>query len=576
MRRLALLLALAITLVVPAVALAHSELIRSLPADGSTTAATPPELRLDFSQPVVLHYVTVKIVASDGSVVASTSGAGKRLVATLDQATVHVVLPTLPHGAYKVVWRAVSADDLHTIGDQLEFGVGTDVVPARARVALVPPEPTPSYLEATVRAVQFAAIALLVGLLALALLSPASVAVRQRRTAVVALAAVGAGVGLLSIQLSEIGIGVDELRRVLLDTGSGQGLLLRTALVLAAVAAVRAQQVRAALAAAIGAAAAGAVGSHAAAIGAPSEVVLAVHLAAAAVWIGLVLAMVLLVVPALRRSSERDDAIATLRRAGWIAGPAAGVIAITGIVSAGIHVATVDALLTTVYGTAILVKGLLLVAAGALALVTNRALHAARGRPLVAARSIPLEALLLVAVLLPAGIAAAGAPARGVRFADPPPPPAATQIATLNADTMIVVFRAKPNRPGTNFVAVDVLETRHPAPGPITAVTLGVNSDGRRFTPYPATHGTGTEWDVNGLALRQPGAIRLSALIVRAGQADQSVTTPWIVGGAVRDLAPVTYSRAPITATSTPVAWTLGVGGLISYALLLWRRRRPT
>jgi|SRR5215471_16164183 len=92
---------------------AHAFLQRAEPAVGSTVQTSPAEVRICFTENIEPRFSTVQVFNSDGKDV------DKRNV-HLDrsnQAVLHVSLPPLPPGTYKVVWRVVSVDTHVTNGN---------------------------------------------------------------------------------------------------------------------------------------------------------------------------------------------------------------------------------------------------------------------------------------------------------------------------------------------------------------------------------------------------------------------------------------------------------------------------
>ena len=99
----------AIACLAPFPASAHALLQKASPAVGATVATAPAELGLDFSESVEPSFCTVTV----------TDGAGARV----DKNNLHgtgahlaIGLTSLPPGAYKVVWHALSVDTHRTEG----------------------------------------------------------------------------------------------------------------------------------------------------------------------------------------------------------------------------------------------------------------------------------------------------------------------------------------------------------------------------------------------------------------------------------------------------------------------------
>ena len=97
-----------------AATLAHTHLVRSTPADGASLVSSPPEAVLVFAQPVIV--ATAKIESSEGTKSALTPPEGTH-------AEIHLKLPPLAPGRYRLSWRAASADG-HVMAGQISFAVG--------------------------------------------------------------------------------------------------------------------------------------------------------------------------------------------------------------------------------------------------------------------------------------------------------------------------------------------------------------------------------------------------------------------------------------------------------------------
>jgi len=97
-----------------AATLAHTHLVRSMPVDGADVASSPPEAVLVFAEPVTI--ATAKIESSEGMKSALSPPEGAH-------AEVHVKLPVLAPGRYRLSWRAASADG-HVMTGQISFTVG--------------------------------------------------------------------------------------------------------------------------------------------------------------------------------------------------------------------------------------------------------------------------------------------------------------------------------------------------------------------------------------------------------------------------------------------------------------------
>ena len=117
--------------------------------------------------------------------------------------------------------------------------------------------------------------------------------------------------------------------------------------------------------------------SHAASVKGAASVAtaaLAVHILAASLWVGGVVALCLAIVE-FARAGERSSARALALSFGELAIVSVALIAITGIAVLGIHVRSLDALVTTGYGKTLIVKTGLFLLAGAVGLTTTAGLR---------------------------------------------------------------------------------------------------------------------------------------------------------------------------------------------------------
>ena len=106
-------LTLATLMMTAAAAFAHAKLQTSAPADGTTVAAAPSELRLTYNEPVEVSMSTVKITGpSDVAIATDKVAADPTSDKTLVQA-----LPKLAPGDYRVQWNTMGHDGHHTKGE---------------------------------------------------------------------------------------------------------------------------------------------------------------------------------------------------------------------------------------------------------------------------------------------------------------------------------------------------------------------------------------------------------------------------------------------------------------------------
>src|SRR5438876_9482442 len=91
---------------------AHAFLQRAEPAVGSTVQASPSEVRVLFTEKIEPALSTVQVFDASGKEVDKHDVHLDRS----NHALLHVSLPPLEAGSYKVVWRVVSVDTHVTNG----------------------------------------------------------------------------------------------------------------------------------------------------------------------------------------------------------------------------------------------------------------------------------------------------------------------------------------------------------------------------------------------------------------------------------------------------------------------------
>jgi copper transport protein len=157
-------LALLALVLAAAPAEAHADLVSTRPANGQRLDQAPRAVVLRFSE-------RVSVVEGAFRLVDQSTGERVRTTApqeSADGTTVRLPVPSdLRDGSYLVTWRVLSAD-AHPVGGASSFGVGQDAAPASAAtVASAAPWGIPA-----ARAVGYTAFAAVAGALVLALLWP--------------------------------------------------------------------------------------------------------------------------------------------------------------------------------------------------------------------------------------------------------------------------------------------------------------------------------------------------------------------------------------------------------------------
>jgi copper transport protein len=507
--RLVLVVLLAFSL--PVSAQAHAFLESSTPPNGTSLSRAPHVVSLHFTEPVSAGLAHVQLFDGRGR-----RREGVRIHNGRTASELVVSLPALRKGAYRIAWSTVSQDDLHVTRGALVFGAGVaaPAIPARGATirATSLTESAAHLLDLVSLSILIATCALLAGRV------PPAVQARIARFALIALPALLlAGVVALASKAGQL-----PLREVLAHTAWGHAMLAREAAVAAVAIALSLGRPRLALALLLPVAAAEAASGHAASLGALALASMTLHVLAAGLWVGglIVLALVL-------PGAERRDVRDTLARFGRLAAASVAVLLVTGLYSAGLQVASPDALISTTYGWALTGKLALLAATGVLAMLGILALR--RARP-----SLPLlraEAIAGVGILAAASLLLASAPARGPQFAAPPRPIAGTPLAAGQARDLLIDLSAAPNRPGQNFVTATILDTLRPSPGAVRQVTLTFSRGSRRVREQ-AVRLDANSWQVTGTQLSASGTWTISVTAERSGLPRATYTAPWTVASA--------------------------------------------
>jgi copper resistance protein C len=98
---------------------AHAFLQRAEPAVGSTVQTSPSEVRIRFTENIEPAFSSIQVFDPSGKKVDKHDVGLDRS----DHALLHVSLPRLGAGIYKVVWRVVSVDT-HVTSGSFTFQVG--------------------------------------------------------------------------------------------------------------------------------------------------------------------------------------------------------------------------------------------------------------------------------------------------------------------------------------------------------------------------------------------------------------------------------------------------------------------
>jgi copper transport protein len=334
--------------------------------------------------------------------------------------------------------------------------------------------------------------------------------------------------------------------------------------------------------------------SHAAAITPNTALAIAIdalHLLAASLWVGGLMALSVGLLPLIPR--KRADFV-VLARAGWrpfsrIAALSVMLLIATGLYSAGRHVASIDAFLTTLYGQALLGKVSLMLIVGVFGLLNSMALHPGLAAPLarlfhrppgwtpLSLHRLPvmilIEASLGLLILLATGLATAAPTARGPEFEvasdEAPSRDGVPTALSQSVDDMVITFSAKPNRPGQNLFTLRVASTRRPPPAEIIRVLLRFTFLGQEMgrTSVDMVEVEPGLYQIGGNQLSLAGPWRVQAVVRRGGIEDTIANFDWTVAP-IGAMQPVIISRRALEPLLTRAAaiiilvTLLAVGGI--------------
>lgn len=612
-----------VTMATPPSASAHAALLRSDPAAGASLAASPDAITLWLSETVELRYSTVTVMRSDGSAVQTGALTS---VGTPAEPAVRVDLrDSLPRGSYTVVYSVLSSVDGHLSGGFFSFTVGDALLPSaeqqsalasRAAASTIVPLPVSS----TIRWLNLLGQGILAGLLVflVVVLSPVAreagaggvPARRFRRLVAGAVTALVVGhLAAAVIQSMNAGrstsptVVIDILPSILSETRFGALWLARGTLLVAWAlvgwALLRGSRLpafrgRGRLLWSAGLLVSALVllttslGSHAATRGgATSRPVLTdwLHLIVTSIWMG-GLAGLLLAFDIVPAGVPRKDLIARFSRLALFS--VAGIV-VTGAVSAWVEAYSWDGLVSTDYGTWLIVK--LVLVAGALGFGAHHLLNIRprfepdgaedRRRASVSFRcSLRLEALLVAGAVVATGVLTSTPPARDLLKG------VEVLASTRLVSSASVTIRIAPPRVGVNDFSVVVAPSDPEAFGDIQRVYL-------RFTPLAVDAPAGTAGLVGSqrIQLRQSGPADASTFLGNGSfitlDGDWNVTVVVRRAGVADDLeAPfgVTARDGKLSLTGVPedtakrngAAIGLGLVWLLAAAVLLygsWRMR---
>jgi copper transport protein len=618
LRRCAALLCVSLWLILLAQpASAHAVLVDSQPASGATLTAAPRVVQLRFSENLAPRFASARLVDRHGRIVSGT-----RVVTRGDDPRLlNLELPALPDAAYGVLWQVLAEADGHTTSGVVVFNIGGGSRPlmiddGAGEVVARPADVARRWLGVCLLAGMIGAFAVagfVLGRVGSA--HPAgmlAVATRTARRRLLTLAAVCAalaavaGVGDVVAEAARQAPGVGGSRatvvQLLAATRWGRlWLVQESALLVLALLALKGRPSAAVrpyrrndrlLAAAAGVLIAvvvtvEAMGSHAAALDSarvPAVAADALHILMACLWLGALPALALMMWPPRWGGAGPADLLRVSRGSlTRLAATSVGLVVVTGLYSAGREVETVDALVTTQYGRALLVKSALLLVLGTLGLVNSAQLHGRfptwlgpLGKRVFARRPsrrlVVIEAGVGALLLVAVGVLLETVPARGPATAAAPAVPTTTETASGSVADLIVTVSVTPNRPGVNGFTILAASSRRPPPAPVDNVELKV-LQGRDGIAVALRQVAPGRWFGTG-RLDRAGRLRFTTVVRRGGKR-LSAPLSWWVGSPLPPHQAAPASGRRLAPYVDGIALSLLAGALVGgWRLVLARRRR--
>jgi len=579
-------------------ALAHVTLIRAEPADGEVLQAAPSQLQLWFSEVVVTNFSAVQLLDEQNQPVLGTSLRGDAAESTV----LYLTLPVLQPGAYTLLWKTIAGSDGHVSQGFIAFGIGKHAtLPHNPNTAPVTSFSTlPSLLEGGLRWANFLFIASLVGALAIAqfvltpvtaqataLAAAAQQALRQRLLRWAAACAASAwliGLGLLAWQVASAQTGGFvgatwplQAWSMLTQTHWGALWLVRQALLLFVAGGLwwltsRPRAINSnwpfliIAGRAVDLLIVQALAGHALSGSANWLLALGnatVHLLAASFWMGGLIALTVIVLPTIKRGIREATAWHALNwyAFSWLAVLNVGLLIATGLFSMGQQVASLDALLTTVYGQLLVGKLSVVLLAVVCGLLNTMLVHPHLASPFARwlgrpsgwtplrfaqlPRLIGLEVALGVLIFALTGLLTATPPPRGVEFTIAPED--ITPSLGQRVGELFVTLDVTPNRPGQNLFTVRNVATQSATSTEIAQVLLRFSSPNANRDPVVAVAELARPglYQLTGNYLDLAGAWQIDVVTRRPGQPDAVAPFRWVIAppGVVQ---PVLWSKRPL------------------------------
>jgi copper transport protein len=560
---------------------AHVEVVRTDPPDGSVLSTSPSRITLSFTDTLALDLASVELRTASGTRVVVD-----KLTLGADRNQLVVTLPTLAKEAYRLSYQVRDPVDLHQTTGSIVFGIGTTpVIDGGAD------RQGAKFAESLFGWLARSGLVALVGAVGMIMMLRLRKRHATDRKRFIATAIFVARVGSIALILGEVisitaqvldvgGPTGSTVWRLLVHSSYGHRFLATTTLAIGMLLFLRTVSplllrdvgarwsvaevgiviiVVALVVLAAFASHAGIGGNFAA------GVLLRVgHLVGIGIWVG---GLIVLVVA--RRRFGATLCVDVLRSFSPIAVAGVALTTATGLLLAGREVRSLTALFSTGFGDVLIVKVALV--AVVLALGGWHAVVVRRGRR-IGARTLVLEAMVALGVVLGGAALATAGPAVGARFE-----PSVEVLPTNDShkvDDLLVRLTIGPSRPGRNLVRVEFIDSRRPAPTPPESVTVTMtDASGERITRSggPPLNGI---IDLDAADITAPGPVRVTVQPARSSRPVPAASFDWTIGA-----TPVQHARTVISDRSlAPIsAWASAVILVGAAALQLARfvgRRR--
>lgn len=528
---------------------AHANLLRADPLPNAILDQSPAEIRLGFTEPLEPQFSRILLRDQNGTILQTVPSQVNPDDPT--EMVLSLTAGSLPDGVYTVVWRALSVADGHSTLGSFPIIVGQasgNIAASTQGSEAIPVDGT------LIRWVNLLSLALGVGGLGFWLFvwTPAALekqALAERRVhALIWLGWLLIGVTgflLLLLQYSLAtgeplltGVNGDSLNGLVANTRFGHLWLARMALWAGLGGALwfaRSDRWFDWIALLIGAAilAINSVFSHANAAGDLTASVVAdwLHLAAMVLWVGGLMQFVIVIIAVRRQSRTSTAALGQL--VGYFSNFARVSVAtliVTGLYAAWLQIGSLDGLLTTPYGQALLFKLILIVPVIAIAAVNlvythrglnnGKAIWEGRLRNLVGA-----EIALTTGMLLAVGIMTSIAPARSTleqRATNPQPPQPQPIIETLTVNDLTMELTISPGWIGENTFTLKVTGSDNQPVNNASLIRMRFESQAQNLgeSELRPTLNSGGIYTVSGANLSAPGEWRIRTTIQRPDQFD--------------------------------------------------------